>query len=473
MTKPLLLAATALLLPLSAFANGSEPFPGDENFLSDAYAAAEDGTDFSYARVWGEQKAYDGTDTSRFFEQMVQEQQAPAQPVTMVRRETSAITRTQPSPQPVRTVRTTSSRTDYVTRPVQQQRQTLPATKPQPPVVNTVRTVTRPAPQLRGTQGTRTQPSPKPVRATQTPRPQRTSHQPRTTGTPLQGLPNARPGECFARMKTPAQYDQVPRPVETASAYKRAKVQQAVFQSDQQQVMVRDAHTKYVVTPPRFETRQEQLTVKPGYDRLEVVSARFDYVAETIKVSEPRLVWKRGTGLSGISRIDPNTGDTWCLVEEAGETMTLRKRVVAVPEQIKRVRVPAQTVSVPRKVLIAPAAIKEIKVPAEYRGFNVQRLVQPARSDSYNVPAEVDTVMTKVLRAPERFEWVPVLCDTNSGPDTIRSLQTALQQRGLYRGAVDGILGPQTRQSLVAFQRSQGIPHLGYLTVDTVRALGL
>jgi len=381
MIKVFLAAATGLTLCLSAAAQDKQVFEGDQNFLANAYADAEDGTDFSYASQWGSGRAYDGTDTSRFL----------------------------PHPESARPAPPQNVRRDTVTRRVQAQpRQTLPASKPQPPVVNTMRTITQPAPQLRGSRNvtTRTVQQPR-QKVTRQHAPQRSA----ASNSPLQQVPNARPGECYARMKTPAQYSEVPRQITTAAPYKRARVQQAVFESDRKQVLVKDGFTKYVVTQPRFETRNEDLTVKPAYDRLEVVPARFAYTNETVKVSEPRLVWKRGVGLSGVSRIDPRTGDTWCLVEEAGETKTLRKRIVTHPEQVRKVHVPAQTVSVPRQVLIAPAQVKEVKVPAQYRDFNVQRMTQPARAETYQAPAEFGTVMTKVLRVSASVwhapPWIP------------------------------------------------------------------
>ncbi len=58
----------AFALSLSAFADRDAALSGDEDFLADAYEAAETGADFSYARVWGEGRAYDGTDTSAFYQ---------------------------------------------------------------------------------------------------------------------------------------------------------------------------------------------------------------------------------------------------------------------------------------------------------------------------------------------------------------------------------------------------------------------
>ncbi len=448
MLKVLITTASALTLGFAANAQSSAPLAGDSDYLEQAYADADVGRSFSYASQWGNGKAYDGTDTSQAFQQRA--------PVATVTRTVAAA--------PVRTVTASSAVQTYVTPVRPAPRQTQPATKQSPPVVNTLRTVTRPAPAMRGT----TSVAPRPA-----PAPQRYAPTQRAMPSPLGELPRAHPGECFARMKVAAQYDMVPRQIAVAAPYQRAKLTQAQFGSETEKVLVKDAHIRYVVSQPKFAVKHEQVIIKPAHDRLEVVPARFSYVAETVQVSEPRLVWKRGVGLSGVSRQDPRTGDTWCLVEEAGETQTIQKRMVSQPEQVRRVPIAAQTVSVSRQVLVQQGGIKQIDVPAEYRDFTVQRMIAPASSGSYNVPEEVDTIMTKTLRTSERFEWVEVLCDTNSGPATIKSLQSALQHRGLYTGRLDGIMGSQTRAALVKYQRSAGIRHLGYLTTDTMGSLGI
>lgn len=43
------------------------------------------------------------------------------------------------------------------------------------------------------------------------------------------------------------------------------------------------------------------------------------------------------------------------------------------------------------------------------------------------------------------------------GPVQAPGLQVALYRYGFYKGPIDGIAGPQTRQALIAFQRSRGL----------------
>lgn len=50
-------------------------------------------------------------------------------------------------------------------------------------------------------------------------------------------------------------------------------------------------------------------------------------------------------------------------------------------------------------------------------------------------------------------------------------IQTALRQMHFYNGAIDGKLGPLSRQALLAFQRAWGLPPSGNPTSDTQRTL--
>ena len=459
MLKYTLTSVLALSVVSPALAQTSPALEGDDGFLLESVDETATGENFSYAGQWGNGEPWSGDTKMQAPE--------PAGP-TPVQRPTVAQTQSG-MVSPLRRGRVVQSapqagvqsdlgqirveqRTQRQVQPVRQQApapQSLPKTAPQPRTVNTMRTVSAPVAQRK------MMPPVGPSTA------------------PLAPLPQARPGECFARMQIPAQYDTQPKKVTVAEGYERARVTQAQFATDVEEVVVKDAHTRYVIRQPRFAIKQQQVMLRPSFDRLEVVPARFSYTREKVQVSEPRLVWKRGVGLSGISRTDPRTGETWCLVEEPGRTITINKRVVTHPEQVRRVPVPAQTVSVARQVLVDEGGVEKVSVPAQTRQMTVQRLVAPGRVDTFNAPDEFDTVEQRILKAPERFEWVSVLCDTNAGPDTIVAMQKALASRGLYKGAIDGIMGPQTRKALVAFQRGAGIPHAGYLTTDTMAALGV
>lgn len=291
---------------------------------------------------------------------------------------------------------------------------------------------------------------------------------------PMGQLPAfAQPGECFARVVIPAQFDVVPREVVTQEGYEKVEVTDAQFAPDVQNILVKDGATRFVVRQPRWETRTEQVVVRPGFERLRVQPAQFDFVTETIQVGEPRLVWRPGRNLSGVQRVDPSTGQVYCLVEEPGQTITVQKRVLRQPERVTAEAVPPQTSTVTRQVLVDPGGVEEVPVPPEYRNLTTQRLVTPAQQMTRPVPPQTRSVDTKVFRSPERYEWVRVLCDTNATPAAISQLQSTLAARGFYNGAVDGRLGPATSDALSAYQRANNMPHVGFVTLEALNSLGM
>jgi Putative peptidoglycan binding domain len=51
--------------------------------------------------------------------------------------------------------------------------------------------------------------------------------------------------------------------------------------------------------------------------------------------------------------------------------------------------------------------------------------------------------------------------------DDIRWAQLELRYRGLYKGSLDGVLGPETRQALAQFQKNNGLDQTASLDAQT------
>jgi hypothetical protein len=63
---------------------------------------------------------------------------------------------------------------------------------------------------------------------------------------------------------------------------------------------------------------------------------------------------------------------------------------------------------------------------------------------------------------------------TAEPPDrVIADVQAILQQQGYYRGEVDGLLGPLTREALTAYQRDNGLYTTAVIDEPTLASLGL
>ena len=63
----------------------------------------------------------------------------------------------------------------------------------------------------------------------------------------------------------------------------------------------------------------------------------------------------------------------------------------------------------------------------------------------------------------------PAIVHTNDA----KKMQQALQDRGHYRGKIDGILGLHTRASIRGFQKAENLPVTGEIDLQTARKLGV
>lgn len=290
---------------------------------------------------------------------------------------------------------------------------------------------------------------------------------------PFEAPPNAQPGECFARVKVPAQYRSVSERVLVDEGGSRVHVTQAQFANRTQQYVVRDAGVRYEVRQPVYKTVTENVVVRPGYQQLQVVPAEYRNVQQTVQVSAPHLAWKPGKSLvdAAIHVTHTNQGDVFCLVEEPGQTQTINKRVQVRKESVRAVDVPPVYRTITRQVLVDPGGVRQVPVPAQYGTINTQVLAQRAGHTETPLPPRYANVTKKVLVAPETFRWVRVLCKTNATPAAISEVQQDLYKQGFYSGPVDGHINGQTETAIAQYQQSVGIPHGGFLSLDTIESL--
>lgn len=219
-------------------------------------------------------------------------------------------------------------------------------------------------------------------------------------------------GECYARIRVAPEYDTYSEQVTTQDSYERYDVAPPRLRDEYREYVSRDAGMRYIVHEPVYESRTETVQVRPAYIEYEVIPATHDTVTETILVREPRMVWRRGyvPGAS-MTRFDSETGEVWCLVEEAGEYQTVTRNIVVQPATIREVNHPAEYAQITRDVLVQEARIEEIPIAEERDTYRVEVLDQHATVDSHVVPVETQTITRYSLRTEERWEWRLVDCN--------------------------------------------------------------
>ena len=284
--------------------------------------------------------------------------------------------------------------------------------------------------------------------------------------------PDAKPGECYARVMSPAKYETV-----------------------EEKVMVKEASEEITVVPAVYETVEQEVEIIPASKKLIPVPATYKEVVETIEIKPATRIWKtslkkkalpvsqmmldaiktQGVDLDNAvantcfkEYFTPETYKTVpedILVQnERNETEvisadfdTKEQSIEVIPSSKRVVEIPAEFEYVEEKVLVEEAktvwkkgqnpaqklsgATGEImclvKVPAKYKTIKKLVVTSPARTEVQEVPAEVqtlavqtiaseptlnktpipavhETVEKKVLENKASFKWV----NTDTGADT-------------------------------------------------------
>ncbi len=310
--------------------------------------------------------------------------------------------------------------------------------------------------------------------------------------------PQARPGECYAKVLIPPSFRTETERVLEREAGDRVETIPGKYAWTEKRILVKEASEKIEVIPARYEWREEKVLVKPAVTRLQVVPAKYKTVTEKIIEKQGQIAWKQGKGLytkiNGNASIYSNaakrilssnslrtndgrkiehTGETICLVEEPPKYRTITKKVLASAETTREAVVtPAQYKTIRKKMMVTPPQTRTIPIPAGYKSVRVQQEVEPPKTRRIPVPAKYKTIEKKVFVNDGSSEWRLVLCETNMTPDIVRQLQASLKREGVYSGPVDGVIGTATMRSVDAYQRRNNLPR-GGITISVLERLGI
>lgn len=280
--------------------------------------------------------------------------------------------------------------------------------------------------------------------------------------------PNAKPGECYARVLQPERYETVTEEVQVAPETETIEIDPATYDWAEKEIIIKEASEQLEVIPARYETRTETVVVEPERVEYRVIPAQFDTRVERVKVRDAYTTWKKGTG--PFQRIDAATGEIMCLVEVPAEYKEQSVRVMTSPPRTEKVVIPAKSRQIAREVVVQQAQTRRVTVPAVTETVRYQKLVSPPKERRVKIPAVFDTVTRQKMVRSAQLEWAPILCETNVTADFVRRLQTALERQGYYSGPIDGTLGPTTLSAVDAYQRAEGLA-TGGLTIETVKKL--
>jgi hypothetical protein len=282
--------------------------------------------------------------------------------------------------------------------------------------------------------------------------------------------PDAKPGECYAKVLIPPKYKTVTERVLMKAATEKVEIIPAKYEMVEEKVMVEPASERWEVVPAEYKWVEEKVVLKEASSRMETVPAKYAMKEEQVLVKPAETKWKRGRG--PIEKLDGSTGEILCLVEEPAVYKPVKKQVVVEPAKTVKVDIPAEHGTVKKKVLVTPPTVKKIEVPAVYKTMTIRKMVAPPQEKRTAIPEEYQMVTRNEKVSEARTEWARILCETNTTPDFVKRVQESLAKAGFNPGPVDGSLGGQTQVAIQAFQKKNGLS-VGALTYETVEKLGL
>ncbi len=293
--------------------------------------------------------------------------------------------------------------------------------------------------------------------------------------------PNAKAGQCFAKVVLPPKYENKKIKVLVDAGGVVTKTIPAKYRTVEKKVLVREATKKIITIPPVYKTVTEKVEVKPETVKEVIVKpAEYKYVTEKVLVEPEHTKWVRGSLLhnkkENLNVLDktynPSVGDVMCLVKVPAKYKTVTKKVMVHPPVIKKIVVPAQYKTVTQRVVVKPAETKTVEIPAVYKTVKVKELVQPQQVVEEKIPAKYKWVTERIKVKDILYKIEPVVCKTNLTPDLVINLQKKLKKLGYYTGPIDGIYGPLTAKAVDAYQKDKGYAR-GALTVSTLESLGI
>ena len=278
-------------------------------------------------------------------------------------------------------------------------------------------------------------------------------------------LPAAKPGQCYAKVMLPAQY-----------------------QSKEEKVLVREGAEKIDTIPAKYEWVEQKVTIAPPRTKLVPVPAVYEDVTEKVEVSPLQRMWVTSldkkkslpaspallsTAKAGGVRLDEavpgmcfkeyyqeaqfRTEMKEVLIKEASEQVETipaayevveekvlvkeaSRKIVEVPASFETVteevlvepaktvwkkgggviekidnttgevmclvEVPAKYKTIEKQVVKTPAATREEEIPAVYKTVKVKKLVTPAKERRTKIPADYKQVAQRIKVSDASFSWV-------------------------------------------------------------------
>lgn len=280
-------------------------------------------------------------------------------------------------------------------------------------------------------------------------------------------------GKCYAKCRIPDQYEYYDTQVLVQDGRTKSHVVPAEYDYKEETVMIKEASTKLIPVPAVYETVTEQVMIKEPGTKTITTPAKYETRSERVLVSEGQGRWVKKKKDTSCFSQNPEDCYVTCWEEVPAKYRTETKRVLVTPEESKTIELPGEYTTLTRKVLRTPATTKEVEIPAEYKTIRKKVLVRPAETRTEETPAVYKTLKEKrLVKGGGYTDWVEILCGNKTTSSVVQRLQQALKSNGYDPGAIDGVMGGQTRAAMKKYQEDKGLP-VGNMNMETLRSLGV
>jgi len=311
--------------------------------------------------------------------------------------------------------------------------------------------------------------------------------------------------------------------------------QAAKYQTTTQKILASEAAQKIVVSPARYRTVIKKIETDSTTTKLIPIKAKYKHLKDKVVVAPARMEWQKTTcqnrgcnqaevvcltevptKYKEITRkvlLKPSVGKTVAIepvykkVKAKEQVSPARTQIIPIPatyqtiEQQQKIEdakyfwsdasqknsptrlqsqcnkiclttVPAIYKKVAKKLLVSPAQSQKVTTPPQYTTVKVKKIIEPARFKKVIQPAEYKTVTVERERTKGYSKWMPIVCESNMTPTTIRKVQEALKREGFYHGEIHGIWDQASKSATRAYQKANGLT-VTRLSIETMEALGI
>ncbi len=192
-------------------------------------------------------------------------------------------------------------------------------------------------------------------------------------------IPNAQPGECYAKALIPAK-----------------------FETHTEKVLVKEASEKLQVVPAQFGSSTQKVLIKEASETLHIIPGTFKNVSEKVQIRDEETYWR-----TSLKNSIPVSAEIIAAAKAGGAPVD----TLNVGECVREYFQPAKYNTTTETYVRKEASEKLKIIPAKYEYAEEKVLIKEAYQKLVKVPATYGTVTEKVLVEPEKTMWKKSQCN--------------------------------------------------------------